>query len=126
VDNHDEDPELKRFKAFFAEHLLAYIDIAEMLASLPVPIRIAPMNSEWDPRAGVLALDRVRTVIRDLPLPERAQSMINTVILEWLACYDMAAVWENHGSAPWRLDVMEAGLARVMIGLYLVRGLLSE
>lgn len=124
--DHDEDPEQKRFIALFKALLGAYMVITDLLASLPVPIRIPPMDEDWEPVAAMPALYRVRMVIPDEPIPDQAAALISTLILDWLATYDLAGILQELGPAPWRMDATEASMTRVGFGIALVTELLRE
>jgi hypothetical protein len=126
VEDHDEDPEAKRVAEAFKALLGAYMVITDMLAELPLPIQIPPMDEDWDPMTAMPAMDRVRTVIRDEPLPSETAGMINTLILDWLTAYDAAGTFQGLGPAPWRLDALEAAMTRVAIGMHFVKGLLGR
>jgi hypothetical protein len=126
VENHDEDPDEKRFIALIKALFGAYMTITDMLTELPLPIRIPLMDEDWEPRTALPALDRVRTVIRDEPLPDQTAALINTLILDWLAAYDATGVVQELGDAPWRIDALEAAMTRVAFGIYLVTGLLRR
>ncbi|MFF9215608.1 hypothetical protein [Streptomyces viridosporus] len=96
----------------------AYAYLAGLLADLPVPVVIPDlvqaMDSDVEPTECLLALNRARVLIEDEPISEAHKRAYEHMVLDWFAAYEVLALTKMAGPAPWRLDVVEFALNRMV------------
>lgn len=108
-DNHAED---KRWDELTDEWLVVYGVIRTVLSYLPLPIRLAHWDTDWEPVQTVTALAAFNRARRELidaqPLDERHKDLLRKAILDWLLAFDLAAFTRLAGDpGAWRVDGLE-------------------
>jgi hypothetical protein len=108
----------ERFLALAEAIVGAFAHIAGLLDDLPIPVTIpdiVQMSEDGaDPTDALLALDRVRAVVADEPISEYHKRAYEHMILDWFAAYEILTLTQVAGPAPWRLDVVEFALNRLV------------
>ena len=100
-----EDPE-KRFEETSKALLGALIYLEEVLAALPLPIKIVQVqNEDWTTDQAVQGLERARLeLIPDQPIPGEAKLLLQGMVLDWLNASVLASITETAGFVPSILD----------------------
>ncbi|MFI6603850.1 hypothetical protein ACIBHX_47105 [Nonomuraea sp. NPDC050536] len=106
--NHDPLEEL-------GEILLGgYVLIGKLLSWLPIPIALPPVDvDEFDAVVAVVAIERARIAIRDLPLDAPTASMLDRLLLEWLTGFELITVASETGPLPYQVDALAYTLGRL-------------
>ncbi|MDX3068238.1 hypothetical protein PV518_39805 [Streptomyces sp. ND04-05B] len=108
----------ERYLALAEAVIGAYAYMAGLLEDLPLPVLIPDIvqvaDDGGDPTEVLLALDRVRAVVQDEPISEFHQRAFEHMILDWFAAYEIITLVKVAGPAPWRLDVVEFALNRLV------------
>lgn len=108
----------ERYLALAEATIGAYAFIASLLEDLPIPVIIPDIvqvaDDGGDPGDALLALNRVRTVIEDEPISQYHQRAFEHMLLDWFAAYEIITLVKIAGPAPWRLDVVEFALNRLV------------
>ncbi|EST24369.1 hypothetical protein [Streptomyces roseochromogenus] len=108
----------ERFLALGEAVIGAYAYIASLLEDLPIPViipDIVQVAEEGGDLADVLlALNRVRAVVEDEPISEYHRRAFEHMLLDWFAAYEIITLVRVAGPAPWRLDVVEFALNRLV------------
>lgn len=110
------DHDKERFLMLAEAAVGAYAYVAGLLADLPVPIVLPDLVQAVDgePTECLMALSRARQLIEDEPIEEDHKRAYEHMVLEWFAAYEILALTKLAGPAPWRLDVVEYALNRLM------------
>ncbi|MER7930504.1 hypothetical protein ABTY96_46600 [Streptomyces sp. NPDC096057] len=108
----------ERYLALAEATIGAYAFIASLLEDLPVPVIVPDIaqvaDDDGDPADVLLALNRVRAVIEDEPISDYHRRAYEHMLLDWFAAYDVISLVKAAGPAPWRLDVVEFALNRLV------------
>jgi hypothetical protein len=108
----------ERYLALAEAVVGAYAYIAGLLEDLPIPVIVPDIvkvaNEDGDPTDVLLALSRVRSVIEDEPISEYHRRAFEHMLLDWFAAYEIITLVKIAGPAPWRLDVVEFALNRLV------------
>ncbi|MGW4950649.1 hypothetical protein [Streptomyces parvulus] len=108
----------ERFLALAEAVVGAWAYMAGLLEDLPIPVIIPDlvrmMDEDGDPADALLALNRVRAVIDDEPITEAHKRAFEHMMLDWFAAYEVLTLVKVAGPAPWRLDVVEFALNRLV------------
>ncbi|MGW3442193.1 hypothetical protein [Streptomyces sp. NPDC001076] len=108
----------ERFLALAEAVIGAYAYIASLLEDLPIPVIIPDIvqvsEDDGDPADVLLALNRVRGVVEDEPISEYHRRAYEHMLLDWFAAYEIITLVKVAGPAPWRLDVVEFALNRLV------------
>ncbi|MFB7597242.1 hypothetical protein [Streptomyces sp. NPDC056160] len=108
----------ERFLALSEAVIGAFALIASLLEALPVPVIIPDIvrvaEDHGDPKDALLALNRVRAVVEDEPISEFHKRAWEHMLLDWFAAYETLTLVQLAGPAPWRLDVAEFALNRLV------------
>ncbi|MET9815310.1 hypothetical protein [Streptomyces sp. NPDC006355] len=100
----------------------AYAYVAGLLADLPVPITLPDLVQAVDgePTECLMALSRARVLIEDEPIEEAHKRAYEHMVLDWFAAYEILALTKMAGPAPWRLDVVEFALNRLVTWIEMI------
>jgi hypothetical protein len=117
-----QDPSFKRLLKLTRDLAGCYIVTRKMLLLLPIPVELPAFG---DADAFIMALVEARNLVKEEPMPSDLQEMLDRIMVEWLAAYDIAGVIQTLGMAPWRLDAMDAALDRMTVEMAIVGDLLG-
>lgn len=115
----------QRFEEAIQHMWTAYTLITSVLEQLPLPVRLPESTSDWDVEAGLLAVDRARDLVNDMPLSVLVAGSIRHMLLDWLAAYELGALTTLAGIAPWRIDAIEFSILRIVATTEIVSQALS-
>jgi hypothetical protein len=92
-----------------------YALITKICSSLPVPLGLPPMGygEEFDSDTIVPAVQRARSLIRDIPMATETISTLDYVLLDWITAHEIARMVDDIEPEPWRLDALHYSLERV-------------
>ncbi|WP_242890867.1 hypothetical protein [Actinomadura litoris] len=111
-----ENPEAKRWQELVDEMGVVYNLIRYVLLHLPLKIELAHFDKDWDAEdvvPALRALNRARLLIDDQPIEDRHKQLLKEAILDWLAVYDLSAIFMMAGDPlACRLDGAEHLLRR--------------
>jgi hypothetical protein len=114
VADHDDR---ERYLELAEATLGAFDYIRSLLEQLPVPVTVPDMtpdeNDGGAPAQTLLSLNRVRQLIEDEPISERRKRAFEHMLLDWFTAYEILALTQLAGPAPWRLDAAEFALVRL-------------
>ena len=104
--------DVERYKALRTELSKAYAHLYVLLTWLPVPLLVVRRQSA-DPVGAARALSRAWNLIGVEETGEDVKEHLRTAITDWLVAFELAGVVEYAGGPyPWRVDGIEAALAR--------------
>ncbi|MFD5266740.1 hypothetical protein [Streptomyces sp. NPDC058335] len=117
--DHDRD----RFLALMEGIIGAWAYMQGLFEDLPLPVTLPAFEARDDedgPATALLALNRVRQLIQDEPIPDRDKRAYEHMVLDWFAAYEMLVLTKMAGPAPWRLDVVEFAVNRFVTWVELI------
>lgn len=105
----------------------AYRLVAEFLRKLPLPVGLPPMDEDWDPLAALAAVERARTeLLQEQPIDPLMAKVYGRLTLDWLTAYEVTAVIQEAGPAPWRLDMVEYLIRQMIVASEIIDDLFDE
>lgn len=110
----DAEAQAKKFTELRHELIAAYAIVVDLLASLPIPMRL-PWRQADDPVWALHALARAWELAEWEPVSEYAVGRVRDMITAWTTAYELAVMADQGGPAAWRLRGMEAELDRVRL-----------
>lgn len=112
----DHDNHRERLLTLMEALVGAFAYLQALVSELPLPVTLpdfTPDSDEEAPVTALLALNRVRELIEDEPIPERHKRAFEHAVLDWFTAYEMLVLTRMAGPAPWRLDCAEFALVRL-------------
>lgn len=118
----DDDELARQFKRLneATEMMIeSYDAIADLLARLPLSVMIPRFANpeDWDAADALPAVLQARDAARDEPVTDEVRFLVDRVLLDWLAIYEMGCMARMAGPAPWRIDIMASSAIRLSVAL---------
>ncbi|MGI5196561.1 hypothetical protein ACQEVY_23415 [Streptomyces sp. CA-288835] len=112
----------ERYLALAEAVVGAFAYVASLLEDLPLPITVPDLvqAGEGEPTKVLVGLNRARTLIADEPISHGHKRAFERMMLDWFAAYETLALVRLAGPAPWRLDVAEYALERLVTWIEMI------
>jgi hypothetical protein len=105
-----EDPIEKRVTQNTRRLIRLYMGLRQILLLLTIPVSLPKVP---DTAAEmVAAVQNARELMDEEPMDNDLTGLLEAVLLDWLNAYELGALIQEAGAAPWRIDAMEAALDR--------------
>jgi len=107
--------------------LIAYEDIRQIMASLPIPIEMPPAEPVLEGESSeaiMLAMISAYRIVPDAPVGAQTEFGLRILVREWLNAFELAGFIMMAGPAPWRIEALTAMIDRMRLMSQVVTELL--